>query len=113
MLPYWQHLNRKIIVMHIISRKRLVKFWSEYPDAKEPLDVWYRMTQKARWKNLAETRQSYPHADLYKECTIFNIGGNKYRLISKIYYEDQTLLIRFVLTHPDYDREKWKDDCSC
>ncbi|PYV05641.1 MAG: hypothetical protein DMG10_04320 [Acidobacteria bacterium] len=41
------------------------------------------------------------------------IGGNKYRLITKIYYEDQTVLIRFVLTHTEYGGEKWKDDCNC
>jgi mRNA interferase HigB len=60
-----------------------------------------------------EVRQTFPHADWYRECTIFNIGGNKYRLIAKIYYEDQTVLIRFVLTHAEYDQEKWKDDCNC
>ena len=99
--------------MHIISRKRLREFWQRHPDAKEPLDTWYRMTRRAAWRNLAETKRTFPHADPYKECTIFNIGGNKYRLITKIYYEDQTVLISFVLTHPEYDHEKWKDDCSC
>jgi len=113
MLPYWQHPNRKFFVMHVISRKRLVEFWSKCPDAKEPLDVWYQMAKKSKWRNLAETRQSFPHADPYKECTIFNIGGNKYRMITKIYYEDRTILIRAVLTHAEYDKEKWKDDCSC
>lgn len=97
--------------MHIISRKRLREFWQLHPDAKEPLDAWYRITKRAAWQNLAETRQDFPHADAYRACTIFNIGGNKYRLITKIYYEDQTVLIRFVLTHPEYDRGRWKDDC--
>lgn len=99
--------------MHVISRKRLIEFWNKFPEAEEPLDVWYHVVKKARWQSLAEARQSYSHADPYKECTIFNIGGNKFRLITKIYYEDQTVLIRFVLTHAEYDKEKWKDDCSC
>ena len=99
--------------MHIISRKRLREFWQRHPEAKEPLDTWYRMTRRAAWRNLAETKRTFPHADSYRECTIFNIGGNKYRLITKIYYEDQTVLIRFILTHSEYDREKWKDDCNC
>jgi len=99
--------------LHIISRKRLREFWQQHPDAKEPLDTWYRITRRGAWKNLAETRWEFPHADPYRKCTIFNIGGNRYRLITKIYYEDQTVLIRFVLTHTEYDRERWKDDCNC
>lgn len=99
--------------MHIISRKRLKEFWQRHLDAKEPLDTWYRMTKRAVWGNLAETRRMFPHADPYKECTIFNISGNKYRLITKIYYEDRTVLIRFVFAHSEYDHEEWKDDCSC
>ncbi|MGH9935566.1 MAG: type II toxin-antitoxin system HigB family toxin [Blastocatellia bacterium] len=47
------------------------------------------LTKRAAWRNLAETRQTFPHADPYQECTIFNIGGNKYRLITKIYYESK------------------------
>jgi mRNA-degrading endonuclease HigB of HigAB toxin-antitoxin module len=48
-----------------------------------------------------------------RELEIFNIAGNKYRLIAKIYYQQQTVLIRFVLTHAEYDREGWKHDCHC
>ncbi|MGH9840718.1 MAG: type II toxin-antitoxin system HigB family toxin [Blastocatellia bacterium] len=98
--------------VHIISRKRLKEFWERHPDAKEPLDTWYRAAKRAKWQNLAETREMFPHADPYGTCTIFNIGGNKYRLITKIYYDDQTVLIRIVLTHPEYDRGRWKDDCN-
>jgi mRNA interferase HigB len=99
--------------MHFISRKKPREFWERYPDAKEPLDAWYRATKRAKWRNLAETRQMFSHADPYLECTIFNIGGNKYRLITKIYYDDQTVLVRFVLTHAEYDKETWKNDCNC
>lgn len=99
--------------MHIISIKRLREFWEKHPDAETPLRNWYRITEKANWQNLAETRVDFPHADPYAECTIFNIAGNKYRLITKIYYQQQTVLIRFVLTHADYDREGWKNDCHC
>jgi mRNA interferase HigB len=97
--------------VHVISRKKHREFWEVHPDAKDSLDAWYRTTKRAKWRSLAETRETFPHADPYGSCTIFNIGGNKYRLITKIYYEDQTVLLRFVLTHPEYDREKWKNDC--
>ena len=103
---------RKVPV-HIISIKRLREFWEIHPDAEMPLRTWYRITAKATWQNLAESRVDFPHADSYEECTIFNIGGNKYRLITKIYYQHQTVLVRFVLTHPEYDRERWKNDCNC
>ncbi len=99
--------------MHIISIKRLREFWEIHPDAETPLRTWYRITSKATWQNLAETREDFPHADSYEECTILNIAGNKFRLITKIYYQQQTVLIRFILTHSEYDRERWKNDCNC
>lgn len=99
--------------MHIISKKKLREFGQKHPDAKEPLDAWHRIAGRVKWRCLADARLAFPHADPYKECTIFNIGGNKYRLITKIYNEDQIVLIRFILTHPEYDRGKWKDDCYC
>jgi mRNA interferase HigB len=99
--------------VHIISIKRLRAFWDKHPDTETPLRNWYRITEKANWQNLAETRVDFPHADPYDECAIFNIAGNKYRLITKIYYQQQTVLIRFVLTHAEYGREGWKNDCHC
>ena len=98
--------------MHVISKKKLREFWEQYPAAKEPLLSWWQMTRKARWKNLAEARADFPHADPYQCCTIFNIGGNKYRLISKIYDGDQVVLVREVLTHKEYDQGTWKNDCE-
>lgn len=99
--------------MHVISVRRLREFWQQNPDAEEPLRRWYRISKKAEWKNLAETRSEFPHADLAGVCTIFNIKGNAYRLISKIYYPNKTVLVRIVLTHPEYDKGSWKHDCEC
>lgn len=99
--------------MRIITRKTLREFWIEYPDAEEPLEAWHRLTRKAIWANLAETRADFPHADPYGKCTIFNIGGNKYRLITSIHYNRQRIYIVSVLTHKEYDKEKWKNACDC
>jgi mRNA interferase HigB len=99
--------------MHVISPKKLKEFWLKHPDAEIPLRTWLRITEKARWESLADTRKDFPHADLVGVCTVFNIKGNDYRLITKIYYQQQTVLVRAVLTHREYDKGKWKDDCSC
>ena len=69
---------------------------------------WYLVTKRAKWKNLADARCDFPHADLVGMFTVFNIGGNKYRLISAIKYRWQIVYIRRVLTHREYDKEKWK-----
>lgn len=98
--------------MHVISRKRLREFWKQHPDAQNPLESWYQSAKKATWQNLIEVQADFPHADLVGKCIIFNIGGNKYRLISKIYFDDQVCLVRFVLTHSEYDKDKWKVDCT-
>ena len=99
--------------MHIITKRALREFWKSHPDAEASLDNWYRITKKADWKNLAEARDDFPHADRSGLCTIFNIGGNAYRLITKIYYPGRKVLIRFVLTHAEYDKKDYEDDCEC
>ncbi len=99
--------------MHIITKKPLKNFWEKYPDSENALRSWYQIVKKAKWSNLADARNDFPHADLVGVCTIFNIGGNKYRLITKIFYPNKKVLIRFVLTHKEYDKKPYKDDCEC
>jgi mRNA interferase HigB len=103
--------------LHIISRKKLLEAGEEYGEqAAVQLDSWYRTAKSAVWENLEEVRQTYPHADGVpvgqgkekRVYTVFNIGGNNFRLITETFYEDQTVLIRHVLTHAEYDREDWK-----
>ena len=102
-----------VLEMRIFSRKALREFAKEHNQSEQPLEDWYRIVKKATWKNLAEARADFPHADLVGICTIFNIGGNKFRLITKINYQWQQVYIRFILTHSEYDRGKFYDDCGC
>jgi len=101
--------------VHVISRKRLREFWDQraHRDAEAPLQQWFKTVSRAGWRNLAEVRETYPHADPVGDCTVFNVGGNKYRLVTKIFYQHQTVLVRAVMTHREYDEEGWKNDCNC
>ena len=94
--------------MHIISRKRLLEFSEVHPDAEAPLDTWYRTAKSAKWENLAQVKANYPSADLVGKYTVFNIKGNDYRLIAEINYRSQTIFVRYILTHSEYDKGKWK-----
>jgi mRNA interferase HigB len=98
--------------VRVISRKALLEFAAKHPDAAEPLDNWYRRIKKADWSHLPEVRTDYPQADLVGTCMVFNIKGNAYRLVAKIFYRQKKVPIRFVLTHQEYDRGRWKNDCS-
>lgn len=98
--------------MRVISRKKLREFWTEHPDAEEPLLAWYQVVRKATWEKFADVRATFPSADKVGDCTVFNIGGNKYRLIGLIFYESYRVYVRHVLTHKEYDKGKWKDDCG-
>ncbi len=95
--------------MHIISRKKLLEFSKIHQDAEVSLDTWYRTAKSAKWKNLVEVRQTYPAADIVGKYTVFNIKGNNYRLIAEINYRSQTIFVRHILTHSEYDKDKWKD----
>ena len=89
--------------MHVISRRRLLAFGANHADAVDPLDRWYRIAKKATWENFAELRADFSTADQTAEHVIFNIGGNKYRLIASVYHVNQVLLVRGIFTHKEYD----------
>lgn len=95
--------------MHVISLKRLREFFSTRSDAESSLMSWYKTAKKADWKNLAEVKQVYPAADLVGRHTVFNISGNKYRLVARIVYRSRTLFVVAVMTHEEYDLGKWKE----
>lgn len=99
----------------VLSIKRLRAFWQRYPDAETPLRSWYRCAQKANWRHLQEVRIDYPHADGVvaasgRTVTVFNICGNKYRLIVDILYQVQVIYVCAVLTHANYAKDRWKDE---
>ncbi len=73
---------------------------------------WIQTTEKAVWNDIQDVRKDFPHADMVGNCKIFNIGGNNYRLITKINFLRKIVYIRNILTHAEYDKNKWKADCS-
>lgn len=96
--------------MRVISRKTLREFWEKHSTARNSLLLWYDRIGKSDLENFAQLRQLFPSADVVKNFTVFNIGGNNYRLITYIDYQAQIIFIRAVLTHADYDKENWQND---
>jgi len=91
--------------MHVIRLKPLREFASRHPPAKAPLDAWYAEACRADRASFADVKATYGSADLVGgNRVVFNIGGNKYRLIVKVTYRSRTIYVRFVGTHADYDR---------
>ncbi|GKT10950.1 type II toxin-antitoxin system HigB family toxin [Desulforhabdus sp. TSK] len=93
-----------ILFMHVISKKAIVSFWRVHPAARSPLESWYRVVSKSRFENFSDIRQAFGSADYVAPYTIFDIGGNNFRVITVIHYNRQKLFIREVLTHAEYDR---------
>lgn len=95
--------------MHIITWKPLKRFGESHPDAKSWLAMWRRESRKARWRNFAELRATFPAADSVDRYIVFNVAGNKYRLITSIHFNRGRVYIRRILTHKEYDRGDWKN----
>lgn len=93
--------------MHVIKRKALIEF-SEQPgrgDAKVPLEAWYYEARRAQWESPADVKVKYGTASILKDNrVVFNIAGNKYRLVVKINYRTKTVFVRFLGTHREYNK---------
>jgi mRNA interferase HigB len=90
--------------MRIIARKTLVAFWTRHPDSAEPLKAWFKVAGEAVWKTPQDVKAQYLSASILKGGrVVFNIAGNKYRLVAWINFDYGVVYIRFVGTHRDYD----------
>jgi len=96
--------------VRVISKKALEEFWAKHPRAKAPLEAWHALARKAVWTNFAELRADFRSADAVGKHVVFDIGGNKFRLVTAIHFNSGKVFIRAVLTHREYDDGKWKDD---
>ena len=95
--------------MVIISKTALVEFGGEHADSIEALNRWYDLSKQANWNNLADIKKTFSTVDFVgNDRYVFNIKGNKYRLVAMIFFDIRTVYIRFIGTHAEYD----ETDCS-
>jgi mRNA interferase HigB len=97
----------------IISKSRLREFWEVCSDAKTPLEAWYKHVENADWTMTSDVKADYGAVDFVGNCAVFNIGGNKYRLIARIIYHIHKVFVLRVMTHHEYDTTNWEKDCGC
>jgi mRNA interferase HigB len=91
--------------MRIIAVSTLKAFWEKHPDARLPLIEWYLKTRKARWGSLADIRKDFNSADYVgNQRYVFNIKGNRYRLVAAVKFSPALVFIRFLGTHPEYGK---------
>jgi mRNA interferase HigB len=94
--------------MHIISKKPLREFWQLHPESKSVLADWYKKAHQLTATSFPALQQTFATADYVDGFTIFDVGGNNYRIIAVIHYDKQRLFVREVMTHADYDRNHWR-----
>lgn len=93
------------VSVRVIARRTLREFYEVKHDSRGPLEAWFAEARKADWKSPAEIKAQYRNASILKNSrVVFNIGGNKYRLIVKVQYDFGIIFIRFIGTHREYDQ---------
>lgn len=93
--------------MNVVSHSTLVTFYEKHPSAKSPLEKWYKTVRKTEWMDFNDVKIDFSSADFIgNQRFVFNVGGNKYRIVAIIRFKIQHLFIRFVGTHAEYDKIK-------
>jgi len=96
--------------MHVITEKRIWEAKGRWPDSASALDVWYRRIRNCRPANFAAMKAIFPATDKVGDFHVFDIGGNKLRLIAVVHYTAHRLYIKHVLDHREYDKGKWREE---
>lgn len=101
LIPWWE----RDMAMNIVARKALRTFWERYPQAERPLGTWYQIVSRGEWNGPADLKRAFGNnVDFVGDNrAIFDIGGNKYRLVVHFSFKFRTALIKFVCTHAEYD----------
>jgi mRNA interferase HigB len=94
--------------MRVISRKAVLGFGKGHADSVPSLSNWLGITRRAKWRDLIELRKDFGSADQVGRRTVFNIAGNKYRLIARVNYRTQKVFILHIMTHDEYSKGDWK-----
>jgi mRNA interferase HigB len=91
--------------MRVIARRTLKDFWEDgHSDAEQPLKAWFAEVSRAAWSSMADVKALFRHASVIdSERVVFNIAGNKYRLVAKVWFAGQAVWVKFVGTHREYD----------
>ena len=100
--------------MRIITKSRLLEFGENFSQARKPLAEWFSVVSKAQWDSFDDLRKIYSSADQVKvksghTVTVFNIGGNKFRLIAAIHYNNRKIFILSIMPHDEYEKDVWKE----
>jgi mRNA interferase HigB len=94
--------------VNVISRRNLLEKVAKYPDATVAIQDWFDAASAAEWRNLEDIRQTYPATDMVGMLAIFNIKGNRYRLIVRMVFQYRRVYIKEFLTHAEYTKGAWK-----
>ncbi|MBK5967474.1 mRNA interferase HigB [Thiorhodovibrio litoralis] len=94
--------------MRVISKKPLRDFWQRHPEARPALEDWFRKASAVQAHSFAQLRETFGSADYVDGFTIFDVGGNRYRIAAVVHYDGQRLYVRQVMTHAEYDRNHWR-----
>ncbi len=95
--------------MHVITKRRIIEAKHKYRNCVAALDGWFRVIEKNTFTSFSDLKKTFNSVDKVGDLFVFDIGGNKLRLIASIHFNRQKLYIRHILTHKEYDDGKWRN----
>lgn len=99
--------------MHLITPKRIREAKEKHKNLISALDAWLKLIEKNQFKSFTELKRTFNSVDKVDNFYIFNVGGNKLRIITTIHFNWGKVFIRYILTHKEYDKNKWKQKENC
>lgn len=96
--------------MRVIAERPLRQFWSRYPEAEKPLKAWLWICKHSSFDNFAQLKRTFGAVDKVGKFVVFDIGGNKFRLVVVVHFNRKRIYVRAVLTHLEYDQDHWKSE---